>query len=50
VPLAGDECIVWASMLADHAKDECRVDVPATAVTDHGKHQPFAWNIGSVQR
>ena len=23
---------------------------PAIAVTDHGKHQPLAWNIGSVQR
>ncbi len=24
--------------------------MPAMAVTDHGKHQPLAWNIGSVQR
>ena len=24
--------------------------VPAMAVTDHGKHQPLAWKIGSVHR
>jgi hypothetical protein len=24
--------------------------VPPIAVTDHGKHQPLQWNIGSVQR
>ncbi len=24
--------------------------VPPIAVTDHGKHQPLQWNIGSVHR
>ena len=43
-------CSAMASYIAlarTHRRHTC---VPATTDSDHGKHQPLQWNIGSVHR
>src|SRR5262249_31081957 len=43
-------CVAMASYMAGARTARRHTCVPATTESDHGKHQPLQWNIGSVHR
>ena len=51
---APERCVTpWSAMasyIALARTQRRQTCVPATTDSDHGKHQPLQWNIGSVHR